>query len=212
MRACVAATLRALASAKEKPSPRTLYTVGHSTHTAAELIAILRAFGVTRLVDIRSIPRSRTNPQFDLESLPATLGLAEISYTHLAALGGRRPKSQVVPEDVNAGWQKRPFHNYADYAQSAPYAAGLGSLLELAQGETSAMMCSEAVWWRCHRRIVTDYVLARGVPVVHLFTPTKGEPAALTPFAVVAPRTKKISYPVPKANPSPRSRPKAART
>jgi uncharacterized protein (DUF488 family) len=185
-------------AARKRASPRTLYTIGHSTRSAAELIAILRAFGVVHLVDIRSIPRSRTNPQFNLDTLPATLRRAKIGYTHLAELGGRRSKSRLVDPSLNAGWEKAPFHNYADYAETAEFRQGLSALLALAQRETCAVMCAEAVWWRCHRRILTDHVLAHGVPVVHLFSATKAEPASLTPFAVVGARGT-ISYPAPTA-------------
>jgi uncharacterized protein (DUF488 family) len=175
---------------------RTLYTVGHSTHSADEFIEILRAFEVTRLVDIRGTPRSRTAPQFNLDLLPETLRNAGIAYIHLAELGGRRAKSTVVEEEVNAGWEGQPFHNYADYAQTAPFRTGLRELLKMASGETCAIMCAEAVWWRCHRRIVTDHVLAQGIPVVHLFTTTKSEPASLTSFAVIGAHGS-VSYPAP---------------
>jgi uncharacterized protein (DUF488 family) len=173
-----------------------LYTIGHSTRPAPELIDMLHAFGVTRLVDIRSFPRSRSHPQFNVDVLPATLHGAAIAYVHLAALGGRRPKSKRVAERLNAGWKLRPFHNYADYAETAPFRDGLRELLAMMSRETCAIMCSEAVWWRCHRRIVTDHVLARGVPVVHLFTATKSQSATMTPFAVVGARGR-ISYPAP---------------
>jgi hypothetical protein len=177
---------------------RTLYTIGHSTRSADEFIDILRAFAVTRLIDIRSIPRSRANPQFNLDVLPAVLGGAGVAYVHLASLGGRRSKSTDVEESANAGWQKQPFHNYADYAETAPFREGLRELLEMAARETSAIMCAEAVWWRCHRRIVADHVLAHRVPVAHIFTREKSEPASLTPFAVIKGRAR-VSYPV---NPS----------
>lgn len=173
---------------------RTLYTIGHSTRSARELIDMLREFGVTRLVDIRSVPRSRTNPQFNLDVLPATLHNAEIAYVHLASLGGRRTKSERVEEGANAGWQQRPFHNYADYAETASFREGLRELLEMASRETCAIMCAEAVWWRCHRRIVADHVLAHGVPVVHVLSREKSEPASLTPFAVIGARAR-VSYP-----------------
>lgn len=173
---------------------RGLFTIGHSTRSAAEFIATLQTVGVTRLVDIRSIPGSAAHPQFGSAALESSLQRAQIGYTHLAALGGRRPKSKLVPESVNAGWRVRAFHNYADYAQSQPFQEGLRELLELASREPCAIMCAEAVWWRCHRRIVTDYVLLRGVPVTHLFSETKSEAATLTPFAVInGPRC--ISYP-----------------
>jgi hypothetical protein len=111
--------------------------------------------------------------------------MAEIAYIHLASLGGRRTKSQRVEDCANAGWERRPFHNYADYAWTAPFREGLRELLGMASRETCAIMCAEAVWWRCHRRIVADHVLAHGVPVVHVFSRAKSEPASLTPFAVV---------------------------
>ncbi len=177
-----------------RSSRRTLYTIGHSTRPAGELIDMLRELGVTRLVDIRSVPRSRTNPQFNLDVLPATLRSAEIAYVHLASLGGRRTQSGRVEEGANAAWQRRPFHNYADYAETAPFREGLRELLEMASRETCAIMCAEAVWWRCHRRIVADHVLAHGVPVVHVFSREKSEPASLTPFAVIGARAR-VSYP-----------------
>ena len=173
---------------------RTLYTIGHSTRGAGEFVDVLRAFGVTRVVDIRSVPRSRTNPQFNAEVLPEALRGAGINYVHLAALGGRRSKSKCVEEDKNAGWERPPFHNYADYAETAPFDAGLRDLLAMASSETCAIMCAEAVWWRCHRRIVTDHVLAHGVPVVHLLGQGKSKPAFLTPFAVVGTNAC-VSYP-----------------
>ncbi|HEY5377076.1 MAG TPA: DUF488 domain-containing protein, partial [Polyangiaceae bacterium] len=195
-------------SATRKLSQRTLYTIGHSTRSARELIDILTAFCVVHVVDIRSIPRSRTNPQFDLEPLRAALRRSGISYTHLVALGGRRPKSKLIGPSVNAAWKLRSFHNYADYAETAPFQEGLHTLLELAGRETCAIMCAEAVWWRCHRRIVTDHVLAHGVPVVHLFSTTKSESASLTPFAAIAAHAH-VSYPGPALVRS-RARPQAA--
>jgi hypothetical protein len=185
-------------------SRRTLYTIGHSTRPARELIDILHAFRVTRLVDIRSIPRSRTNPQFNLDVLPDTLRGAGITYVHLAALGGLRGKEKGVAMGANAGWELAAFRNYADYSETAPFREGLRNLLDMASRETCAIMCAEAVWWRCHRRIVTDHVLAHGVPVVHLFTQTKGEPASLTPFAVIGARSW-VSYPAP-TPPQPKNR------
>lgn len=181
---------------KQQP-PRTLYTIGHSTRTVETLIAMLHGAAVTRVVDIRSIPRSRTNPQFNQDALPGALAHARIAYVQLAALGGRRSK-QRGSGDENAGWRVQAFKNYADYAWSAPFGAGLNELLALAANETCAIMCSEAVWWRCHRRIVSDYVLARGVPVVHLLSETKQEPAALTPFAVLG-SNGRIAYPASEA-------------
>jgi uncharacterized protein (DUF488 family) len=181
---------------------RTLYTIGHSTRSVDELTDILRAWGITRLVDIRTIPRSRTNPQFNIDVLPdalgtlGTTGTTGISYVQLPALGGRRGKSKSVGESVNAGWEVQAFRNYADDAETPPFRAGLRGLLSMASKETCAIMCAEAVWWRCHRRIVTDHMLAHGVPIVHLFSREKGEPAALTPFARVG-AAFGVSYPAP---------------
>jgi len=173
---------------------RTLYTIGHSTRPIAELIEALRRACVTRVVDIRSFPRSRANPQFNVEVLPEALRRAGITYVHLAALGGRRTKSLRIDDDTNAGWERRPFHNYADYAQTAAFREGLHVLLAMAAHETCAIMCAEAVWWRCHRRIVTDHLLAHDIPVIHLFAPGNSEPASLTPFAVVSAHAC-VSYP-----------------
>ena len=164
---------------------RTLYTIGHSTRPFAEFVDILRSSAVGRVVDIRRIPRSRAHPQFDIDVLPETLDGAGLDYIHLAALGGLRGKSRGVVAGANAGWARRSFRNYADYAQTPPFQEALRDLLEMASRQTCAIMCAEAVWWRCHRRIVADHALAHGVPVVHLFTRTKRVPASLTPFAVV---------------------------
>ncbi len=175
---------------------RTLYTVGHSTRPADELIDILRGADVTRLIDIRSLPRSRTNPQFNGDVLPETLRCAGMAYIHLVALGGLRARRKASGEGHNTGWEQQAFRNYADYAETAPFRAALRELLRMASQETCAIMCAEAVWWRCHRRIVTDYALAGGVLVVHILTRTRSEPATLTPFAVVD-RGGGVSYPAP---------------
>lgn len=173
---------------------RPLYTIGHSTRSADELSGILHTWGVTRLVDIRTMPRSRTNPQFNGDVLPQTLSPTGIAYVALPSLGGLRGKSKIVEPTTNAGWRQSAFRNYADYAETVPFRAGLQELLDMASNETCAVMCAEAVWWRCHRRIVADHAIAHGVPVVHLFSLEKGEPAALTPFAVVGPGGR-VSYP-----------------
>jgi hypothetical protein len=147
-----------------------------------------------RTLDIRKIPGSAAHPQFKLEALETALREAGIAYTYLAALGGRRAKSRVVDQHVNAGWQVRAFHNYADYSQSEAFQDGLRQLLELASHDPCAIMCAEVLWWRCHRRIVTDQLIARGITVTHLFGATKSEPAALTPFALVDSQ-QRVTYP-----------------
>lgn len=151
---------------------------------------------MTRVIDIRRIPRSRTNPQFDNDVLPESLAGAGLDYVHLPALGGLRTKVNLPEEDVNAAWVRRPFRNYADYARTPPFREGLRELLDMASRQTCVIMCAEAVWWRCHRRIVTDHVIAHGVPVIHLLTRTSRVPASLTPFAVVDAQAN-VSYPAP---------------
>ncbi|MEO8876478.1 MAG: DUF488 domain-containing protein [Polyangiaceae bacterium] len=172
-----------------------LYTIGHSTRTFDELVEVLKAWDVTRLIDIRTFTRSRTNPQFNAAALARRLPKHSIAYEVMAELGGRRPKSKSVAPERNAGWRVQSFHNYADYAESSDFACGLTRLLERTAGETCAIMCAEAVWWRCHRRIVTDYALTRGVKVQHLFTTTKAERATRTPFAKLDRKHKTLRYP-----------------
>ena len=183
----------------------TIYTVGHSTHSLADFAALLEAHGVRQLVDIRSIRRSRANPQFEAGALARGLRRRGIAYEALEALGGRRPKANPPPALPDDAWEHASFRNYADYAQSPAFRAGLAELLALAKRAPTAIMCAEAVWWRCHRRIVADHLLARGVPVVHLMSATKAEPATLTPFAVVA--RGRVHYP---RKPERRTRPVTA--
>ncbi len=177
--------------------PIILYTVGHSTRTFDELVEVLHAWQVTRLIDIRSIRRSRTNPQFNAAVIGRHLRRQSIAYEAIAELGGRRPRSKDVDPARNAGWRVQAFHNYADYAESSDFALGLAQLLERSAIETCAIMCAEAVWWRCHRRIVADYALARGTKVKHLFTTAKAQRAVRTPFAKLDRKTKTLRYPPP---------------
>ncbi|MCB1675598.1 MAG: DUF488 domain-containing protein [Halioglobus sp.] len=146
----------------------TFYTVGHSTRSFADFVRLLEAAAVKCVVDVRSVPRSRTNPQYNRDSLPQSLRAHGIDYRHIAALGGLRGRSREVPAGANAWWRNASFHNYADYTQSAAFAAGLDELLALGVRETCAVMCAEAVWWRCHRRIIADYLIQRGHTVYHL--------------------------------------------
>jgi uncharacterized protein (DUF488 family) len=184
-----------------------LYSIGHSTRSYDELVDALRAWGVTTLVDIRSITRSRANPQFDRARLARRLPRAGIAYVTLPGLGGRRPRSKTADPARNAGWRVAAFHHYADYAETPAFADALASLLALARSSTCAMMCAEAVWWRCHRRIVADYAMLRGVPVSHIFTSAKVERAVRTPFARLDRKTRTLRY-APAATAS-RSRPAA---
>jgi uncharacterized protein (DUF488 family) len=161
----------------------TIFTIGHSTRSVAELVALLRQAGVGVLVDLRTVPRSRTNPQFNADALPAPLKAAGIGYRHIAALGGLRHRPKDAPPSPNVLWRSDPFRNYADYALTEPFRKGLAELRDLAGAQVCAIMCAEAVWWRCHRRIVSDYLLAGGGAVAHIMGPGKIEPARLTPGA-----------------------------
>jgi uncharacterized protein (DUF488 family) len=156
------------------------YTVGHSTRTIDHFVRLLRTAGVTMVVDIRTVPRSRTNPQYNKDALPGSLAACHISYRDIPELGGLRGKSKIVPPEVNGFWENQSFHNYADYALTEPFRAGLLQLIALGREEPCAMMCSEAVWWRCHRRIVSDYLIGRGESVFHLMGDDRIEAAKLT--------------------------------
>jgi uncharacterized protein (DUF488 family) len=164
-----------------------VYTIGHSTRSVPELIALLRQAGVDLLVDVRTVPRSRFNPQFNTDTFPTTLSAVGIGYCHVAALGGLRHRPKGAPPSANGAWRNAPFQAYADYALTAPFRAALVELRGLADEHTPAIMCAEAVWWRCHRRIITDYLLSEGVVVRHIMAPGKIEPASLTPGAAPQP-------------------------
>lgn len=157
-----------------------IYTIGHSTRPIAEFVELLQAAGVQLLVDVRSIPRSRTNPQYNLDSLPATLSAWQIRHAIIPALGGRRNRQKEVPPEVNSFWTNQSFHNYADHALSEEFGRGLDQLIALNRQTPCAIMCAEAVWWRCHRRIIADHLLARGHSVLHLMGANKAEPATIT--------------------------------
>ena len=161
------------------------FTIGHSNRHIEEFIDLLRQARVELLVDIRKIPMSRANPQFNNDRLPESLAAVQISYDYIAALGGLRGRNRGLPRDVNGFWTNTSFHNYADYALSDKFHDGLGQLLAEGANQRSAIMCSEAVWWRCHRRIVTDYLIANGKTVFHIMGKGRLEPARLTPGAVV---------------------------
>lgn|SRR5689334_22931897 len=160
-----------------------VFTIGHSTHAIEEFVRMLAPNEVTRVIDIRAFPRSRTNPQYNEDALPASLRPHGIAYEHIASLGGKRPRSKDVPEETNAFWDNASFHNYADYAMGEDFRGGLSRLLERGERERVAIMCAESVWWRCHRRIVTDYLLAAGRDVWHIMGPEAVEPARITPAA-----------------------------
>jgi uncharacterized protein (DUF488 family) len=161
----------------------TFYTIGHSTRTLEELVDLLGRSGVTLLVDVRTVPKSRTNPQFNTDRLPDDLEPSGIGYRHLAALGGLRGRRRGAPPSVNDYWQNTSFRNYADYAASDTFREGLRTLRELGQEHCCAVMCAEVLWWRCHRRIIADYLIVAGEEVFHILGPGKIEPARLNPAA-----------------------------
>jgi len=156
-------------------------TIGHSSRDLDEFLDMLRAAGVGMVIDVRAFPRSRSNPAYNIDHLPGELARAGIGYRHMATLGGRRPKQPGVPENLNALWRVQSFHNYADYALGSKFAEGFRELVELGQNRRLALMCSEAVWWRCHRRIIADHLLLAGHAVEHLMAPGQSEPATPTP-------------------------------
>ena len=163
------------------------FTIGHSTRSIEDFVALLRHAGVGLVVDVRTVPRSRTNPQYNRESLPESLAGFQIGYEHIAALGGLRGHKGDMPDAVNGFWQNRSFHNYADYAMSGEFRDGLARLREIGHATPCAIMCAEAVWWQCHRRIIADYLLAAGEIVFHILAGNRIEPAQMTEGAKAAP-------------------------
>ncbi|MFI4949706.1 MAG: DUF488 family protein [Caulobacterales bacterium] len=180
------------------------FTIGHSTRSIAEFVELLQESRVERVVDVRSMPRSRTNPQFNGPSLAESLAGWQIGYAHIAELGGLRGKQRLEEPSLNGYWRVRSFHNYADYALTAPFADGLGRLRRQGARDRCAIMCAETLWWRCHRRIIADYLLAAGERVLHILRPSEVETARLTPGAVVR-ADKSVVYPAPEetAQPTP---------
>jgi hypothetical protein len=179
---------------REEPDSGALpvFTVGHSTRTISEFVELLRAGQVQLVVDIRRMPRSRTNPQYNLETLPGALAPYQIGHLRIAELGGLRKKSDVAPQ-VNGFWTNASFHNYADYALSEPFRHGFAQLLDVSASQRTAIMCAEAVWWRCHRRIVADYLMNADRTVCHLMGRNEVDPAKMSAGAV--PDGAQVRYP-----------------
>ncbi|HEX5417892.1 MAG TPA: DUF488 domain-containing protein [Chloroflexota bacterium] len=168
-----------------------IYALGHSTRSFADLVELLRAHGVATLADIRTIPRSRRNSQFNKEALEAALPAEGIRYVHLPRLGGRR--KGLGEGSPNTGWRNLSFRGYADYMQTPEFAAGLTELLAIAQAGPVALMCAEAVPWRCHRSLVADALQARGIVVHHIQSARRATPHRLTPFARI--EGERVTYP-----------------
>jgi uncharacterized protein (DUF488 family) len=170
-----------------------IFTIGHSTRSIPEFVELLRAGLADLVVDVRTVPRSRRNPQYNEEALPDELATYQVGYVRIPGLGGLRGRSHDVPPEVNGYWENQSFHNYADYALSAEFSGALDQLLDLGAERRVAIMCAEAVWWRCHRRIIADYLIERGRDVRHLMDSDRVEEARLTQGAKAA--NGKIHYP-----------------
>lgn len=167
-------------------------TIGHSTHPLAEFVRLLKESGVTLVADVRTVPRSRHNPQFNRESLPQDLQAAGIGYVHLPGLGGWR---QPRPGSVNLGWRTPGFRDYADYLDTPEFARHLESLIDQVRQERVAVMCAEAVPYRCHRSLIADALTVRGLKVEHILSTGRRQPHRLTPFARV--ENGRLTYPAP---------------
>ena len=172
-------------------SPETAYTIGHSTRSAAEVVALLREANVRLVADVRAFPSSRRYPQFNRGALAAWLGEAGVRYVHMPALGGRRTPA---PDSPNGGWHERAFRGYADHMAAPEFQRALEELEGAARETPTAIMCAEAVWWRCHRRLIADALVVRGWRVEHLGIGDGRVVHELTEFAVVGPGTA-ITYP-----------------
>ena len=167
-----------------------ILTVGHSNLPLEKFVDLLAAHGVARLVDVRTVPRSRHNPQFNKDTLPAELARAGIAYTHCPALGGlRHPRK----DSTNTAWRNASFRGFADYMQTREFAKAVEAIQRMAEAETLAIMCAEAVPWRCHRSQIADALAARGMPVEHILNPSRREEHQLTPWARLD--GTRVSYP-----------------
>ena len=180
-------------SAAEKPL--TIFTIGHSTHPIDHFIDLLQAHGVKQLIDIRTIPKSRRNPQFESEALAASMRDAPICYVHMKDLGGLRHPRQ---DSINTGRRNDSFRGYADYMQTEEFAAALACAIGLAKQRPTALMCAEAVPWRCHRSLVADALSVRGIRVLEIIGPAKPKEHVRTPFARVC--GTQIIYPADQQN------------
>ncbi len=167
-----------------------ILTVGHSTHPIEEFLELLKAHGIEQLIDVRTIPKSRRNPQYNTEELAKSLQQAHIHYRHMPGLGGlRHPRK----DSINSAWQNDSFRGYADYMQTPPFEASLRELIEASKLQRTAIMCAEAVPWRCHRSLIADALLARGIEVADILTKKPAKPHTLTSFARVD--GERVTYP-----------------
>jgi uncharacterized protein (DUF488 family) len=161
------------------------FTIGHSTRSVDIFVDLLRSQRIEQVADVRTIPRSRTNPQYNSEILAGTLSRFQIDYEHIATLGGLRGRQPEIPAGVNGYWKNKSFHNYADYATTENFRSGLTRLRSLGHTRRCVVMCAEAVWWRCHRRIIADYLIIAGETVLHILGADQVVPAHLTAGAAM---------------------------
>ena len=166
-----------------------IWTIGHSTRDIANFVSLLQANGIKLLVDVRGLPGSKRYPQFNKETLADSLGKAGIHYEHFPELGGRR---KARPDSSNTAWRNASFRGYADYMETGDFDKGVKRLLDLADTNPTAIMCAEAVWWRCHRSLISDYLKARGIEVMHILDANKTEPHPYTSAARIV--NGKLSY------------------
>ncbi len=169
-----------------------IWTIGHSTKPIEDFLDLLKAHGIERLVDVRTVPRSRHNPQFNTDAVAGSLAKASVSYRHSAGLGGLR---KAKKDSVNQAWRNASFRGYADYMQTEDFWSALADLMAESRTQRTAIMCAEAVPWRCHRSMIADALTTRGWTVEHIMSPAKADVHALTSFAVV--EQGRITYPAP---------------
>jgi len=167
-----------------------VYTIGHSTHPIDEFLLILKTYSINLLTDIRTVPRSRHNPQYEQAEFRKSLQRQNIDYVHMPSLGGLR---HARKDSVNTGWKNASFRGYADYMQTQEFAVAIDELVALAEKSKTAIMCAEAVPWRCHRSLVSDALLIRGLEVIDLLSGTNAKPHKITPLAVI--QGQQITYP-----------------
>ncbi|MCP5364885.1 MAG: DUF488 domain-containing protein [Hyphomicrobiales bacterium] len=173
-----------------------IYTIGHSTHSLSTFMGLVREAGIECIADVRSFPRSRRHPQFNIGTLAVTLGDARVRYKHFPDLGGRRGAQDLGEPSPNQAWQEPGFRNYADYALLPAFRQALSDLRDVAAEQSVAIMCAEAVWWRCHRRIIADHLIAMDDEVIHILPTGRTQQAVMSENAMVQPDGR-VTYPPP---------------
>jgi uncharacterized protein (DUF488 family) len=182
--------MEGLGNARNKAMNLSIFTIGHSTRPIGEFLEMLQAHGIRRLVDVRTIPRSAHNPQFNREDLARALHSSRLHYRHVPGLGGLRHPRR---DSINTGWRNASFRGYADYMQTPEFTENLETLIELGKREATAVMCAEAVPWRCHRSLIADALLVRGIDAIEIVSATRTTPLSLHPWAKV--EGKVVTYP-----------------